>query len=308
MVSGRLRLSDVAATLSAMTARPRWIDDLFPFPTPPALAKVIDIAWEEGFLATDLYEEGLYDALRVRTSPAFPFDLCEVPLAPQGWEYCYAGEVFRRHHIPFMSVPELLPFADLGNGTCVGWVVPAPELGRTDHPVASFGHKDPGVIGRSTLDGLAFLLSLALRGGGEGRRSQVAHLSAELGIHPTPEYGVNPAGGDVEVPLDLAPPAGWRHEPDPSGTGIGVLAPADAFADEYPSFTGETDTILADASRILDAGCPASALLGLTAAYHEDAQRLPALHPLWARAYDDLGRTLLRERLDVMLEDHQRAF
>ncbi|MEU9504448.1 hypothetical protein [Streptomyces sp. NPDC048196] len=288
-----------------MTTPPRWTDDLFPFPTPPALAKVIDIAWEEGFLTTDLYEEGLYDAGRVQTSLALPFDLCEVPLAPQGWEYCYAGKASRRHHVPFMSVPELLPFADLGTGTRVGWVVPAPELGRTDHPVASFGHKEPGVIGRNTLDGLTFLLSLALRSGGERRRTQVARLSAELGIHPTPEYGLTPSGrSDAEVPLDLAPPAGWRHEPDPSGIGVGVLAPNDAFAEEYPAFTGDTDFILADASRMLDAGYPASALLGLTAAYHENVERLPDLHPLWARAYDDLGRTLLRERLDVMLQDH----
>ncbi|WP_158745161.1 hypothetical protein, partial [Streptomyces sp. NRRL S-1448] len=115
------------------------------------------------------------------------------------------------------------------------------------HPVASFGHKEPGVIGRNTLDGLTFLLSLALRSNGERRRTQVARLSAELGIHPTPEYGLTPGGrSDAEVPLDLAPPAGWRHEPDP----------------------------------------------------------LPDLHPLWAHAYHDLGRTLLRERLDVMLDDH----
>ncbi|NBE51706.1 hypothetical protein [Streptomyces boluensis] len=291
-----------------MTTQPRWVDDLFPFPTPPALAKVVDIAWEEGFLKTDLYEEGLYDPFRVQTSFALPFDLCEMPLAPQGWEDCYEGEVLRRHLIPFMSVPELLPFADLGNGTCVGWVVPAPELGRTDHPVASFGHKDPGVIGRNTLDGLTFLLSIALRSGGEHNLAQVARLSAVLGIRPTAEYGVKPGGGDVEIPLDLAPPPGWRHEPDPSGTGIGVLAPNDAFGDEYPSFTGETDTILADASRMLDAGHPASALLGLAAAYHDNAQRLPHLHPLWARAYDDLGRPLLRERLDIMLENHQGGF
>ncbi|MFI1732174.1 hypothetical protein ACH40E_23790 [Streptomyces acidicola] len=119
---------------------------------------------------------------------------------------------------------------------------------------------------------------------------------------------MNRAGGDVEIPLDLAPPAGWRHEPDPSGIGIGVLSPNDAISDEYPSFAGETDTILADASRMLDAGHPASALLGLTAAYHEDTQRLPDLHPLWARAYDDLDRPLFHERLDVMLEDHPQAF
>ncbi|MER7078184.1 hypothetical protein SAMN02982929_05346 [Saccharopolyspora kobensis] len=286
-----------------MTTPPRWTDDLFPFPTPPALAKVIDIAWEEGFLATDLYEEGLYDAPRVQTSPALPFELCEVPLAPPGWEYCYAGEAFRRHHVPFMSVPELLPFADLGNGTCVGWVVPAPELGRTDHPVASFGHKNPGIVGRNTSEGLTFLLALALRGGGERRRAQVVRLAAELGIHPTPEHGINPDGSDAEIPLDLAPPTGWRHEPDPAGIGIGVLAPEDAFADEIPAFTGETDDILADAARMLDVGCPASALLGLTAAYHDDVERLPDLHPLWARAYADLGRPLLRARLDSMLEN-----
>jgi hypothetical protein len=290
-----------------MTTPPRWTDDLFPFPTPPALAKVIDIAWEEGFLATDLYEEGLYDGYRVQGSFALPYDLSEAPLAPQGWEYCYAGEVFRRHNVPFMSVPELLPFVDLGTGTSIGWVVPAPELGRTDHPVASFGHKDPGVIGRNTLDGLTFMLALALRSGGDRRRTQVARLSAELGINPTAEYGVSPHGGDATVPLDLAPPPGWRHEPDPSGIGIGVLAPDDAFAEEHPVFTGEMDDILADASRMLDAGHPASALLALTAVYHDDTEHLQDLHPLWSRAYDDLGRPLLRERLDVMLENHQRA-
>ncbi|RSN62295.1 hypothetical protein [Actinomadura sp. WAC 06369] len=288
-----------------MTTRPKWTDDLFPFPTPPALAKVIDIAWEEGFLETDLFEEGLYDPFRVQTSFALPFDLCEAPPAPSGWEYRDDEERFRRHHVPFMSVPELLPFADLGNGTCIGWVVPAPELERTDHPVASFGHKEPGVIGRNTLDGLTFLLSVALRSGGERRVAQVERLSAELGVRPAPEYGVGPDGGDTEVPLELAPPDGWRHEPDPSGVGIGVLAPHDAFGDEHPSFAGETDAVLADANRMLDAGHPASALLGLTAAYHEDGRRLPDLHPLWARAYDDLGRPLLRERLDVMLDDHR---
>ncbi len=174
--------------------------------------------------------------------------------------------------------------------------------------MASFGHKEPGIIGRNTLDGLAFLLALALRFGGERRLAQVAHLSDALGIRPTAEYGVNANGGDAEVDLELAPPPGWRHEPDPSGIGIGVLAPDDAFADEYPVFTGDTDAILADATRLLDAGHPASALLGLTTAYHEDVLRLPDLHAAWTRAYDDLDRPLLRERLDVMLENHREAF
>lgn len=137
--------------------------------------------------------------------------------------------------------------------------------------------------------------------------AKVIDIAWEEGFRPAPDHGVAPGGGDTEVPLDLAPPPGWRHEPDPSGIGIGVLAPGDAFGDEHPSFTGETEAVLADAARMLDAGRPASALLGLTAAYHEDGRRLPDLHPLWARAYDDLGRPLLRERLDVMLDDHRRA-
>ncbi|MEO3828297.1 hypothetical protein [Actinomadura sp. B10D3] len=98
----------------------------------------------------------------------------------------------------------------------------------------------------------------------------------------------------------LRPHGAERHRPQ--------LAPDDDFGDDHPTVTGEIDTILADASRMLDAGHPASALLGLTAAYHEDSQNLPDLHPLWSRAYDDLNRPLLRERLDVMLENHLQTF
>ncbi|GAA3866832.1 hypothetical protein [Streptomyces sedi] len=281
--------------MTTRPAHPQWTDDLFPFPTPPALARAVDLAWEADFLATDLYEEGLYDAARVQGSAALPFDLCEVPRAPRGWEYTDPWDATRRPHTPHRSVPELLPFADLGTGTCVGWAVPAPELGRDDHPVAVFGHRTPAVVGRDTRDGLAYLLGLA-------HPDDAARLASALGL----TTGQRPTG-DAPIPLDFAPPPGWRHEPCPSGVGLGVLAPADAFADTYPTFLGDIDDILTGASDLLDAGAPASALLGLTAAYHEDPERLTDLHPLWARAYDALDRPFLRARLEAMAEPPRRT-
>ncbi|MEU9126307.1 hypothetical protein AB0C96_42010 [Streptomyces sp. NPDC048506] len=36
---------------------PPWIDDLFPFPTPPTLRPLIDIAWRDAY---DFYQENEY--------------------------------------------------------------------------------------------------------------------------------------------------------------------------------------------------------------------------------------------------------
>lgn len=57
-------------------------------------------------------------------------------------------------------------------------------------------------------------------------------------------------------------PQGWRHEP--GADGIGVLAPADAYADQRPVVAGprlELESIAA--ACWLDAGYPAAALLAL---------------------------------------------
>ncbi|MFF0451355.1 hypothetical protein ACFYT4_34160 [Streptomyces sp. NPDC004609] len=285
-----------------MTSPPRWVDDLFPFPTPPALARLIDIAWEHAFIEDDLYDEILLE-----TYYDFMFDLEAVPLAPGGWEYSYPGPSSRLPRpAPLYATPELLPFGHLGNGTHIGWVVPAPELGGTDHPVAVFA-QEPGarVIGRDTRAGLEFALSLGLRKDNlsDADRALIARLAAELGLRPSPEFGITEDGRDVLVPLDLAVPAGWRHEHGVYG--IGVLAPSDAFAGHGPVSSERLEEILADAVGMLDAGCPATALLGLTEAFHQDFLRLTELHPLWARAYQDLGRPQYAECLDLMLPTYQ---
>jgi hypothetical protein len=190
-----------------------------------------------------------------------------------------------------------MQFGHLGTGTCVGWVIPAPELGITDHPVALFG-QDPGarVIGRDTRAGLEFMLSLGLRQQSLAAedRELIARLAAELDVHPTPEFGITTDRRTVTVPLEPAVPDGWRHEP--GGSGIGVLAPADAFADwdRWPV------DLLADAAELLDDGFPATALLALTDAFHDDHTQFSALYPLWARAYHDLDRSALAERLELM--------
>ncbi|GAA2397588.1 hypothetical protein GCM10010191_00290 [Actinomadura vinacea] len=291
-----------------MSAPPPWVDDLFPFPTPPALAKLIDIAWEHAFTDEDLYDECL-----LASHFGFMFDLEAVPAAPDGWEYTYPGPALasgvRQDFVPLWATPELVRFGSLGTGTYVGWVVLAPELNGADHPVALFGD-DAGMrlIARDTRAGLEWMLSLGLRRQNlrDDARALIARLAAELDIHPAPEHGITPDGSDAVVPLEPAVPSGWRHVPGRDGTGVGVLAPADAFAAQGPVNSGELDEILAGADRLLDAGFPASALLELTDAFHDDPDRFAGLHPLWARAYRDLGRPRFADRLALMATMYDR--
>ncbi|MEV0353907.1 hypothetical protein AB0H88_49885 [Nonomuraea sp. NPDC050680] len=92
-----------------------------------------------------------------------------------------------------------------------------------------------------------------------------------------------------------------------NGAGIGVLAPADAFTDRsYVYAVGWMDEIITDADRLLGAGFPATALLELIDAFHDDRDRFADLRPLWARAYQDLGRPQLAARLETMLPMYQR--
>ncbi|MEU7838838.1 hypothetical protein [Nonomuraea sp. NPDC049129] len=278
---------------------PAWVDDLFPFPTPPALAKLVDIAWPHAFIDEELYDDGL-----LTTHYDFMFDLESVPRAPDGWEEAYPGPAWRGDHVPLFATPEYLQFGHLGNGTYVGWVVPAPELGGTDHPVALFGQEPGGrVIARDTRAGLEWMLSFGLRKENlsDDDRSLIARVAAELDLDPASERAVTPDGFDVVVPLELAVPSGWRHEPGAYGIGPGVLAPADAFAPDGPMDSYRLDDVLADAAQLLGAGFPATALHGIMDAFHRDIAHFTSLLPLWVRAYQDLGRPQFTTRLDHIL-------
>jgi hypothetical protein len=99
-------------------------------------------------------------------------------------------------------------------------------------------------------------------------------------------------------------PPGWRYEPGEDV--IGVLAPAEAFAGREPvvarvELDEPLEPALADAARQLDAGCPATALLGIEDTFVSTPPCYFAdLRPLWARAYRELGRPQLVAALDLM--------
>ncbi|TQK44126.1 hypothetical protein FBY35_5610 [Streptomyces sp. SLBN-118] len=288
---------------------PPWVDDFFPFATPAALARLVDIAWQH---AT---REGYYEWCELLSHYGFMFDLECVPSPPEGWECSPEfGEGTRRLGVPFLAPPEFVPFGALGDGGYVGWFVPAPELGREDHPVGLVtGHERGAVqVGRDTRSGLEWMLSWTLyrwqtdasRWAATEARSHklLDRLARELGLHPHPDRGLIPQGSPV---FDV--PAGWRHVPGDDG--VGVLAATDAFSGHAPVVgcvledDQPLELALADASRMLDAGYPATALLGLKNAFaNGPGCRFADLKPLWKQVYRDLGRPQLADRLDEMTE------
>jgi hypothetical protein len=227
--------------------------------------------------------------------------------------------------------PELVPFAALdGHGSgyrgdragdapltgraCLGWLVPAPELGRWDHPVGIVDAAEPATVfqlGRDTRSGIERFVKL-LRRDLTARTAadttgtayaKVAPIHRELGrlveiLQIRRQYGVNAGPWRGALPEFEVPP-GWRHER--GADGVGVLAPADAFADDAAAPPDPTPhDAPAAATALLDAGAPASALLVVKNAFATSPRPdrdLGALRPAWERAYTDLGRPQLIRRL-----------
>ena len=302
---------------------PGWVDDLFSFPTPPALRTLIDIAWQNVY---DFYQENeTYDYTLLITHYDFMFDLATIPRPPDGCDgYPEFTDQDRQLPLPYLATPEFVPFGHLGDGGNVGWLVPAPELGRLDHPVSLASGHDPGVtlIGADTRTGLDFMLSWALRRWRNGQEPParrdadqrlVDRLATELRIHPDPDrtfpgsfWEGTAVSEDTEFNIVFDVPEGWRHEP--GADGIGVLAPADAYADRRPVSTDDPllEPELIAAASWLDAGYPGTALLALKDTFVNGPSCYFAdLKPLWARAYRDLSRPAYAERLDLMAPYYQ---
>lgn len=288
------------------TSVPAWVDDLFSFPTPAAFAALVDIAWRH---AT---RDGYYWSGDVSTYYGFMFDLASSPAAPAGWpaeHYDQPGRPVPRREPPLWAPPEFETFGTDGHGSAFGWVIAAPELGRNDHPVGQVGPDEPGVfaLGRDTRAGLEFLLSRAMhryqeRGGPDDHIRQIVDvLSRELDLHPDPRCAV--LDRDASIEYDV--PEGWRHEE--SADGVGVLAPADAFADRDPIVDQDVElpAVVTEVTGLLAAGYPATSLLDIrdtfyfSIAVHGDGNVcLSELAHLWKRAYRDLGRPHLAEAVD----------
>src|SRR3954452_19554745 len=129
------------------------------------------------------------------------FDLVGVPRPPAGWECSPEfDDHLREPPVPMFATPEFVPFGDMGDGGYVGWAVPAPELGRLDHPVCHADGHQHGVIllGDDTRAGLEFMLSLTLRGwqrrspADPADRDLVDRLASELNVRPDPLRGQCP--------------------------------------------------------------------------------------------------------------------
>lgn len=287
---------------------PAWADDLFRFATPPAFAALVDIAWQANT------RDGYYDTCMMETHYDFMFDLWAIPRPPEGWDVDYPDSVGAPPELPLFATPEFVPFGLFDDGTSIGWAVPAPELGRSDHPVVLVCSDEPGAVfvGKDTGAGLEFMLSRTLRRWRErppssDDRELLDRLVAEAGLRPDPdrEFAMN-------APITFEVPEGWRHER--SADGIGVLAPADAFTDEGAIVADvpwgkpwALEPVLADAAQLLDGGYPATALLGLRDTFHTSYSYFRELRPLWARAYRDLGRPQLAEDLDRMTPVYERV-
>lgn len=124
-------------------------------------------------------------------------------------------------------------------------------------------------------------------------------------MHPDLERGQWPdRNSDEATTLSFEVPPHWgtSRETTPSG----VLAPAEAFA-EWESVVARVEfdeplaPALADAAQQLDAGYPATALLGLKDTFvYTPVCYFAELKPLWVRAYRDLGRPQLVATLDLM--------
>lgn len=203
------------------------------------------------------------------THEAFGFDLTSVPRPPP--------------HLPMFAVPEFVPFGALGGGGYVGWAVPAPELGGLDHPACHADGHQSGVIllGENTRAGLEFLR----------HRDWPDRYS------------------DEATTLTFDVPAGWRYVAGEDV--IGVLAPAGAFAPREPvvarvELDEPLEPALTDAAAHLDAGYPATALLGIKDTFvNTPLCYFTELKSLWAMAYRELGRPELIAGVDAMADMYE---
>jgi hypothetical protein len=139
---------------------PPWVDDLFPFPTPAAFVPLVERAWR------DATREGYYDFCEFAGHLQL-FELTAIPDPPPGWTCSPEfNDQVRRPTVTFYAPPEFIPFGSMGTGGYYGWLVPAPELGRSDHPVGCADGHQPGVVvqlGPDTRTGLELLMGRQLR-------------------------------------------------------------------------------------------------------------------------------------------------
>lgn len=200
------------------------------------------------------------------------------------------------------------------DGDQVGWVVLAPERPADDYPWVWYQHDGNGhfPVARDTPEFLARTLSYALATEADSE-AEVTAAAAHLGVAVSRELGesLGPFGssryyerGEPCPTLHVEVPDGWRYEPSPADEGVGVLAPADAFA-SGPHVQDRRVDPLDAAAEHGNNGHPATALWHLLTpnARHGTAMEQ---YGYWIRftkqAYVNLGRPHLAARVDQFCE------
>jgi hypothetical protein len=131
--------------------------------------------------------------------------------------------------------PELFPFGDLAvNGTHLGWVDRAPELGGVDFPVARVSPLERDSIceiAPSIAEAFVREMSLWLENRDPEHAQAIARVRAAaqaMGIELIPNASRLMYGADGKgMPVLVTVPEGYRFVP--TADNIGVLAPAEAF-------------------------------------------------------------------------------
>lgn len=324
-------------------SRPSWSDNPLPDPVPEAWAAVVALIRAD----VDRYAGGDRHQLSRRS-----WALTLLSLRPDGdWAFPRSRNHVVEPATAFAAPPEFVPFVELdghrtgyvgyGRSTSgyLGWLVPAPELGRADHPVGLLDLDTPATVdgmGDDTRAGLARYFTLlsfldmpewygmdSSEGGYAGWMRQVGDdiervwNALELQAPPMPDLtdlrAPRPSWSGLRPRFPV--PEGWRHEP--GADNVGVLAPAGAFAAEPPEVPRRRqpealDQAPADAERLLRQGAPASALLVVKNAFArgesdlrrrrtpEQQRDVDRLRPLWENAYADLGRPQLADRVALV--------
>jgi hypothetical protein len=195
---------------------------------------------------------------------------------------------------------EILPFCwNGGDALHYGWAVLAPELDADDHPCVSFAPGDEHALwlGDNTKEALENLLVGAGQADDDPRQAEVC---SALGLRP--DFGSSQIRPGARSHRQLGPrtPPGWRFEPTLDG--IGVLAPAEAFApgtirvDDPQDFEDH----LPVARQFLTDGYPGSALCVLKSLAPYGREIVESMRD----AYQLLGRALHVERAELWLQLH----
>lgn len=213
---------------------------------------------------------------------------------------------------------EVIPFAgNGGDGLDYAWVLLAPELDLDDLPCVSFAPSWESAVwlGDDTKSALETLLvGYDHDMGKRVDKKKRAALCEALDL--SPDYSRKDVGGSAwvgvargrgkkKVARELSPavPAGYRFEPTLDG--IGVLAPASAFAPGRVDVSKGRDdaTMLAVARKYLARGKPASALVALKEAFFYDAPKENI--SLRREAFLALGRPALASRASAWLAQNE---